>query len=283
MRTTGRAFLRLVAATATLAAASGTASAQDAAQFFKASCVSCHTVGGGRLVGPDLKGVTERRTREWLTQFIGNPQAMILAGDATAKQLLQEARGVVMPTLGVQPDMIASLIDLLAAESALPVSQFVGAGGAAGGAGPRPMTPADADLGRKLFMGQLSLTKRGPACLSCHQVRGIGALGGGNLGPDLTGVYARLGGQVALTSWLGSPASVTMKPVFAQHPLTEDEAHALVSYFKVAGARGGSARNSMVNFVLLGLIGLAVGLVIVDLAWKNRFRAVRRPLVRGER
>lgn len=283
VRTISRAFLQLGVVVATLALICGTASAQDAAQYFKTSCASCHTVGGGRLVGPDLKGVTERRERDWLARFIADPNALIQAGDTTAKQLLQESRGVVMPTLGVQPDMVNALIDLLAAESALPVSQFAGAAAAGGaGAGPRLMTPRDVERGRTLFLGQVRLTKGGPACVSCHQTRGIGTLGGGRLGPDLTGVYARLGGQAALTSWLGNPASVTMKPVFATHPITPDEAHELVSYFKVVGARGGAAPTSMFNFVILGLIGMAGGLFVFDLAWKNRFRAVRRPLVRGE-
>lgn len=279
--TTRRITLTLVVVLAALATSAGSALAQDAAQFFKTSCTSCHTIGGGRLVGPDLKGAAERRTREWLQKFIADPKAVIDARDATATQLVQESRGVIMPTLGVQPDMVNALIDLIAAESALPRSQFAGAA-AAGGAGPRLMTPADVDLGRRLFMGDRLLTKGGPACISCHQVRGVAALGGGRLGPDLTGVYARLGGQAPLTSWLESPASVTMKPVFKDHPITTDEAHALVSYLKIAGARGGTAPASMVNFVLLGLLGMSVGLVIIDLAWKRRFSAVRRPLVRGE-
>ncbi len=281
MNTTRRLVLSFVVVLATVAATAQRASAQDAAQFFKTSCMSCHTIGGGRLVGPDLKGAHERRTREWLQQFIANPKALIDARDATATQILQESRGVVMPTLGVQPAMVGALIDLIAAESALPRSQFAGA--ATAGAGPRLMTPEDVETGRRIFMGSKLLTKGGPSCISCHQVRGVAALGGGRLGPDLTGAYARLGGQAALTSWFSSPASVTMKPVFATHPITPDEAHALVSYLKVAGARGGTASSSMVNFVLLGLLGMAIGLVVIDLAWNKRFRAVRRPLVRGDR
>jgi mono/diheme cytochrome c family protein len=187
-----------------------------------------------------------------------------------------------MPTLGVPADMIPKLLDLFAAESALPVSQFVGPGGPVGAAtGPKPMTQADIDLGRQIFMGAKALTKGGPACIACHQVPGVPALGGGRLGPDLTGAYGRLGGQAALTTWLGAPASNTMKPVFATRALTPEEAHALVSFLKATGARGGAAPASMGNFVLLGLLGMTIGLMVFDFAWKKRFRAVRRPLVRG--
>ena len=40
-----------------LALASFPAAAQDRVDDFKTHCVSCHTIGGGRLVGPDLRDV----------------------------------------------------------------------------------------------------------------------------------------------------------------------------------------------------------------------------------
>jgi mono/diheme cytochrome c family protein len=52
-------------------------------------CTACHRVGGGRLVGPDLAGVTQRRSPEFIVAMIVNPDSM-LANDATAKQLLGE-------------------------------------------------------------------------------------------------------------------------------------------------------------------------------------------------
>jgi hypothetical protein len=40
-------------------------------------CLSCHKLTDERLVGPGWKGVTERRTPEWLMNFITNPDPMI--------------------------------------------------------------------------------------------------------------------------------------------------------------------------------------------------------------
>ncbi|UCC71966.1 MAG: cytochrome c [Gemmatimonadota bacterium] len=61
--------------------------AQGEALMQAKGCTACHTVGGGRLVGPDLAGVAERRSPEFIIGMIVNPDSM-LANDATAKELL---------------------------------------------------------------------------------------------------------------------------------------------------------------------------------------------------
>lgn len=40
-------------------------------------CMSCHKLTDERLVGPGWKGVTERRTPEWIMNFSTNPDPMI--------------------------------------------------------------------------------------------------------------------------------------------------------------------------------------------------------------
>ncbi|MCD4664425.1 MAG: caspase family protein [Bacteroidales bacterium] len=62
-----------------------------------AICKACHTIGGGKLIGPDLQGVTERREEAWLIKFIQNPQAMIDAGDPIAVQVFEENNKIPMP------------------------------------------------------------------------------------------------------------------------------------------------------------------------------------------
>ncbi len=91
--------------------------AQEAVDFFRDNCVSCHTIGGGRLTGPDLKDVAERKDREWLISFILNPRAVIDSGDPYAQDLFQQARGTVMPTVpGMTEERAAALLDLVEAE-----------------------------------------------------------------------------------------------------------------------------------------------------------------------
>ena len=57
-------------------------------EVYKAKCTACHKISK-RFVGPGLKGVTERRTPEWIMNMILNPELMV-AENATAKALLAE-------------------------------------------------------------------------------------------------------------------------------------------------------------------------------------------------
>jgi len=253
--------------------------AQETAAFFKANCASCHTIGGGRLTGPDLKGVTERKDREWLRSYILNPQAKINSGDPYALQLLEEARGVVMPQVpGLTPEKVDFLLDLIEAESALEESQFKGIQ-----VSMEPFTPADVAQGMAIFKGRRALSNGGPACISCHTVPGIGGLGGGIVGPDLTRVFERLQGRVPLSAWLQSPATPTMQSALRNNPLRPDEIHVLVALFEDTAKTGTPVQPAVaqLSFLLLGLGGAVLALVAFDFIWKGRLRAVRRPLVQA--
>ena len=261
-------------------AAATSASAQEAADFFRQNCISCHTVGGGRLTGPDLKNVTQRKEREWLVEFLQSPQAMVDKGDPYALKLQQEARGVVMPAIsGMSKDRAQALLGMLDAESKLSKSQFAGMQ-----MSDRPFTPYDVGQGRAIFLGERGLSNTGPACISCHTVKGHGALGGGRLGPDLTRVYERLQGRKNMAAWLFAPATPTMATVFKQRALKPEEILPLVAFFEDSARRGGQDDSAArLNFFLLGLGGAALGLVVMDTAWKRRFRSVRRTLVENAR
>lgn len=55
-------------------------------KIFQEKCSACHKIGE-RYVGPDLKGVTQRRSPEWILNMILNPQEMTQK-DPTAQELL---------------------------------------------------------------------------------------------------------------------------------------------------------------------------------------------------
>ncbi len=265
-------------AVALLAALSARAQMQEAVGFFRQNCTSCHTIGGGRLTGPDLKNVNQAKDRAWLADFLQNPKARIDAGDSYALKLQQEARGVVMPTInGMTAAQAEALLDMIEAESKLAKSQFAGSP-----ISDRPFTQEDWARGRALFRGTQRLNSNGPSCVSCHTLKGLGGLGGGRLGPDLTLVYERLGGRRGTGSWLLNPASPTMQPIFRTHPLQPEEIMSLLAVFEDSARKGGSddSPNSL-NFLMMGMGGAVFGLFILSRIWKQRFRGVRRTLVYG--
>lgn len=75
-----------------------------------AVCKACHTIGGGKLIGPDLKGVTDRHSEEWLIKFIQNSQEMVQAGDPDAVRLFEEYNKIPMPPNDLTPDQIRDLL-----------------------------------------------------------------------------------------------------------------------------------------------------------------------------
>ncbi len=251
-------------------------SAQDTPDYFRQNCMNCHTVGGGRLTGPDLKNVSDRKDREWLIGFMMNPKSYIDSGDPYAIKILEESRKVPMPTLpGMTRERCENLLDLIDAESKLDESQFKGLQ-----VSNEPFTDADRKRGRAIFLGTQRLEAGGAACVSCHGMHDIASLGGGRLGPDLTNVYERLKGRKSLSAWLVAPGTETMQPIFKKHPMTSDEIHALVAYFDASdGESPAQPATSQVTFLMLGLLGAAAVVFGFDAIWKKRFVGVRQPLV----
>jgi cytochrome c2 len=254
--------------------------AQEPAAYFKTNCMNCHTVGGGRLAGPDLKDVTQRRDKAWLVQWMQSPRAVLDSGDPYAQKLLADSRGVVMPPVaGMNAQLAAELVTLIEAESKLPRSQFAGVQ-----ISDRPFNAQDVALGMALFNGEKRMANGGPPCISCHTMKGMTGLHGGRLGPDLTLVYERLQGRKGLGAWLSAPASPTMAPVFKATSLNNDEIFAMTALFEhETKQRGHDDQAPLLNFFLLGVGGAVVGLVTFDRIWKKRLTGVRRELVHRSR
>ncbi len=264
---------------------------QDPAEVFEQSCKGCHNIGGGHKVGPDLKDVTKREgvDRTWLAEFIENPDSKLKdKGDAYAQKILKESRGVPMTKRpeGMSIALANKLLDFIDAESNLPDgSQFKGVV-----VDMEPFSKEDVTHGEELFTGLKSFKNKGPACLSCHSMQGLSALGGGRLGPDLTNHFKD---RVSLSGWLGAPTSKTMQPIFKKDmtstdgetfpydkSLTEEEIRALVAYFE--STAGNSPSEPTVNRVALILLSLAFAAVLLsalDAIWKRRFHSVRRTMV----
>ena len=249
---------------------------QDTPDYYRQNCLNCHTIGGGRLTGPDLKDVSQRKDAEWLIAFMQNPKAVVESGDAYAAKLVEESRGVIMPVApGMTRYRAEQILKLIEAESKLEKSQFQGVR-----ISNKPFTEQDRVTGREIFVGVQRLKNGGTACNACHSMHDLSALGGGRLGPDLTRVYERLKGRKALGAWLMAPATETMQPIFKGHPLEAEEIHALTAYFEdAADQTEADASVNQIAFLLMGLATAAGTIFVFDSIWKGRFHAVRQPLV----
>jgi mono/diheme cytochrome c family protein len=87
--------------------------AETGQEIFQSKCTACHTIGKGKLVGPDLAGVTSRREEGWLKRQIKEPDRLLAENDPIAMQLLQEANNVPMVPLGLSDAEVVEVIAYL--------------------------------------------------------------------------------------------------------------------------------------------------------------------------
>ena len=82
--------------------------AQGEVLFKSKTCSTCHAFGL-RITGPDLAGVTHRRSAEWMEQQMLHPDVMTKT-DPIARQLLGKY-AVQMPNLMLKPEEAKALIE----------------------------------------------------------------------------------------------------------------------------------------------------------------------------
>lgn len=196
-------------------------------EIFQQKCTVCHSVGGGRLVGPDLAGVGNRRSEAWLLNFIKSPQALIKSEDTTAKTLFDEFK-MIMPD---QPLSDAEIKKILA--------YIKEAGGKTTTTAPTTinsvseLTQDEIVLGQNLFQGKIRFANGGPSCISCHNVNNAAILGGGILAKELTTVFSRMG-AAGIRAIVTSPPFPVMRTAYEGRPFSDDEVRLLIGFLQHA-------------------------------------------------
>ena len=84
--------------------------AKGEALFKSKTCSTCHAFGA-RITGPDLVGVTHRRTEAWMRKQMLHPEVMTKE-DPIAKQLLGQY-AVQMPNLMLKDEEASALIEYI--------------------------------------------------------------------------------------------------------------------------------------------------------------------------
>lgn len=238
---------RLAAALILVAGLPLQAAELDPHRVFTTLCSSCHTVGGGDAVGPDLAGVTERRDREWLLRFMRSPGEAIAAGDPVARTLAERFSGRVMPD---QPYSRAELGGLL---------DYIAAGGPAAMRQQEPSPAREADVGRLLFHGVRAFEKGGAACSSCHSLSVEGPTS--TLGGSLHDADRRYGAK-ELANVLRYPTTPLMRSLYQGHALTPEEAACVAAYLIARDRAGSEPRPQGIAVASIPWVGLLTGLVL---------------------
>ena len=276
-------LIRIAMTLGVLLAIVGVAQAQstpEGAALFGARCFSCHNIGGGDKTGPDLKGVTTRRPKDWLHAYILSPTTLKDKGDPVAADLFRKFPATVMPDQPLttqQIDLILVLIEELSNKN----QSFIPAGAKLS----RPIAPGDVVGGWELFTGKVRLENGGSACISCHSIKEVGMFGGGTLGPDLTAANIKYR-DPELISILQNPNFPTMATVFATQPMTNEEIVKLFALFQDSRLRNPMppAQAGVIHldptFFVIGVAAMLLVLMLLHLAWRNRLRGVREELVR---
>ncbi|MEE8362840.1 MAG: hypothetical protein V3S18_02085 [Dehalococcoidia bacterium] len=270
--------LAVVSVAIPLLTGGGAALAQSPAQgevVFQA-CAVCHSTGTNTIVGPGLGGLADVAGSRvpgldaagYVRQSLADPGAYVVDGFPA---------GLMPNFAGLSGEQVSSLLMFLGIEAGSEVAPPLPVPAPA--AGVVALAEGNAASGKNLFTGASRLKNRGPNCGACHSVGGIGALGGGSLGPDLTASYAKLGDAMIL--WPEGPGtSLTMNPIFSERPLTEGEKADLLALFRSADASERSAEQ-VLQLTGLALAGVAVIALLTHLVWRKRLGSVRRSVVGG--
>ena len=241
-------------------------------QVFNTTCFACHTIGGGRLIGPDLAGVHEKRSQEWLESFVKSSQSMINAGDTEAVALFEEYNSLLMPDAVATEEEVRQVLSYIRAQSA---------GAAAGveasvdepATPPEPASEEDILAGQEMFQGNIRFENSGPACNACHEVRNDAVIGGGILAAELTTVFSRMGGA-GVTAILGQAPFPVMQAAYEDRSLTDGEVTALVAFLEYADSEQYNQlpRDYGIGLFASGAVGAGILFFLFGFVWRGRKR-----------
>lgn len=260
-------------------------SAQDGANLFKTKCASCHTIGKGRTVGPDLQGITEKRSIEWLMKFIPSSKQMIDAGDPEAIASFQEFK-TPMPDFPFSQAEIKSILEFIDGGEGIevvadPVAEAL-------------QKKIDSILtanspesilnGKELFNGYTQFTNKGASCAVCHNVTENNLGHGGLLAKDLTKAFTRLGGLAGIKGVIAMPPFPSMQETYANHPITEEEIAYIQLYLQEQDKLSINGPN--VQYWVLsaaGGVGFIVLAIFIFLIWnKRKKRSVNYQIIKRQ-
>jgi mono/diheme cytochrome c family protein len=201
-------------------------------KLFNSTCKACHTINGGKLIGPDLAGVNERRDQEWLVPFIRASQKMVSAGDSLAVALFEEYNKIPMPDNNMSDDEILSILSYIEETSGgAPTAEETTEQQVPDTAEQAASVSYSYEMlnrGKALFYGYEKFANGASSCNACHYIQDASLIGGGKLSFDLTASYGRLG-EAGINAILTNPPFPAMNVALRNKNLTDDEKEAITA------------------------------------------------------
>jgi len=252
--------------------------AQDGEQLFQ-QCKACHTIGQGKLLGPDLLDLSGKRDAVWVKNFIKSSQSMIKGGDPDAIALFEEFNKLMMidyPLPDADIDAIVKYIDSFSTPDAEEDVEANATDSLAALEKEDYLAHIDTDeneaRGKALFEGSRKFKNGGASCNSCHHVNADEGVQGGLLAKDLTQSFSRIGGLAGIKGMIDFPAYPAMKDAYTKTPITEDESVQLQVFLMRADKKNSMEASSVTGFLKQGIIGVVVLLILITLVWFRRKR-----------
>jgi len=242
---------------------------QNGEELFKKNCSVCHLIGGGKLVGPDLQGVTEKREHDWIVKFIKNSQEVIKSGDPVAVKLYNEYNKAIMPPFTQFSDEeINSIVDYLAnwkpAEKAVftvDVNKKTG------------FKHDEMLRGERLFYGLIPLEAGGSFnCTNCHNIVTSDTLNWNPSAIDLAKSFVDPKGNNIYES-MSTPVSARMDEAHAGIKMTEQEIYYVSAYLSELSTKQLAEHKIFpVKLMLFLAFGFLMTLAIIDLLFTKRIK-----------
>lgn len=229
---------------------------------FKSVCAACHTIGGGKLIGPDLVNIQDRHPEDWIIKFVKSSQTVIKSGDKYADSIYKAYNQVLMPDHPNLSDaQVKGLMAYIKTQSALPPPAIAKS----------DLPKGNSDRGRELFVGNIRFMNNGAACNSCHNVDVKGYISGGALGKDLTHAVTRLSADGVSGIITGLPFP-QMKETYTAHPVTAQETADLTAFLvKVDKETPLTATSQVGRYLLIGgITGLIILIILYSFFWIKR-------------
>jgi len=261
---------------------SSTVSSQSKGQEnFQRHCAVCHSIGEEKILGPGLKGVTERLEQDWLIAFIKNSTKVIKSGDKYAVELFEKYNKVQMTSFeNLSEGEIIEILDYIASggEKVEKVEELT------------IVTNEDIDKflehddikrGERLFYGLIPLGKNAKGCTSCHAAKYTTEFSWAPNAYELAQYYEEK--TVAdLQTALFQPQWPKLREVHRNYELSGKEIASIKGYMNELAHEGQPHKKPIINTLILFAFLLLINLgLIADLIFfkKIKYKAISAILI----